>query len=61
MRIKEKKTYGGIHPDDYVHWFLPKTEHMLRVLKPTGTFVLNIVVNNSGSLYQEPLISIRTS
>lgn len=20
-----KKTYGGIHPDDYVAWFLPKT------------------------------------
>ncbi len=37
-----KKTYGGIQPDKYVEWFLPKSKEMLRVLKPTGTFVLNI-------------------
>ena len=39
---QRKKTYGGVSPDDYVAWFLPKTEQFLRVLKPTGTFVLNI-------------------
>jgi site-specific DNA-methyltransferase (adenine-specific) len=37
-----KNTYGGIHPDKYVEWFLPKTEQFLRVLKPSGTFILNI-------------------
>lgn len=37
-----KHTYGGIHPDKYVEWFLPISEQLLRVLKPTGTFVLNI-------------------
>jgi len=37
-----KNTYGGIHPDKYVKWFLPKSEQFLRVLKPSGTFVLNI-------------------
>lgn len=37
-----KNTYGGVHPDNYVEWFLPKTEQFLRVLKPSGTFVLNI-------------------
>ena len=37
-----KNTYGGIYPDKYVEWFLPITEQLLRVLKPTGTFVLNI-------------------
>lgn len=37
-----KNTYGGIHPDQYVEWFLPKSEQFLRVLKPSGTFVLNI-------------------
>jgi len=37
-----KKTYGGIHPDLYVNWFLPITSELLRILKPTGTFVLNI-------------------
>ncbi|KKL85496.1 hypothetical protein LCGC14_1954170, partial [marine sediment metagenome] len=39
---QRKKTYGGIHPDNYVEWFLPTTEQLLRVLKPTGTFILNI-------------------
>ncbi|MCS7038841.1 MAG: site-specific DNA-methyltransferase [Caldilineales bacterium] len=36
------KTYGGIKPDEYVEWFLPRSEQFLRVLKPTGTFILNI-------------------
>lgn len=56
---QRKKTYGGIHPDDYVEWFLPKTEQMLRVLKPTGTFVLNIkekVVDGERSTYVMELI-----
>ncbi|MEI6290414.1 MAG: site-specific DNA-methyltransferase [Chloroflexota bacterium] len=35
-------TYGGIKPDEYVKWFLPISEELLRVLKPTGTFILNI-------------------
>lgn len=34
--------YGGIKPDDYVDWFLPRAEQFLRVLKPSGSFVLNI-------------------
>jgi len=37
-----KNSYGGIHPDKYVEWFLPITDQLLRVLKSTGTFVLNI-------------------
>jgi site-specific DNA-methyltransferase (adenine-specific)/site-specific DNA-methyltransferase (cytosine-N4-specific) len=37
-----KDTYGGIHPDRYVKWFLPISKELLRVLKPTGTFILNI-------------------
>ena len=35
-------TYGGIKPDKYVDWFTPKSQEFLRVLKPTGTFILNI-------------------
>lgn len=35
-------TYGGIKPDDYVAWFLPRSQQFLRVLKPTGTFILNL-------------------
>jgi DNA modification methylase len=37
-----KDTYGGIHPDSYVEWFLPFSSELLRVLKPEGTFILNI-------------------
>lgn len=39
---QRKNTYGGIHPDDYVAWFLPIGQELMRVLKPTGTFILNI-------------------
>ncbi len=39
---RRAKTYGGIHPDEYVQWFLPRAAMFLRVLKPTGTFILNI-------------------
>lgn len=38
----QKKTYGGIHPDKYVEWFLPISLELKRVLKPNGSFVLNI-------------------
>ena len=36
------KTYGGIKPEDYVDWFIPRAEEFLRVLKPDGTFILNV-------------------
>jgi DNA modification methylase len=54
-----KKTYGGIAPDDYVKWFLPFSEQMLRILKPQGSFVLNIkekVVNGERHPYVLDLI-----
>lgn len=35
-------TYGGIKPEEYVDWFLQKSEQFLGVLKPSGTFILNI-------------------
>ena len=35
-------TYGGIKPEQYVDWFLPKSEQFLRTLKSTGSFILNI-------------------
>jgi len=36
------QTYGGVKPDNYVEWFLPISAELLRVLKPDGTFILNI-------------------
>lgn len=56
---QRKNTYGGIHPDKYVAWFLPISEQLLRVLKPTGTFILNIkekVVDGERSTYVMELI-----
>jgi DNA modification methylase len=56
---QRKNTYGGIKPDDYVDWFLPKAAQFFRVLKPRGTFVLNIkerVVNGERHTYVIELI-----
>jgi DNA modification methylase len=39
---RRTKTYGGVRPENYVEWFLPRAAEFLRVLKPTGSFVLNI-------------------
>jgi DNA modification methylase len=39
---KRKNTYGGTSPEKYVGWFLPRSKQFLRILKPTGTFILNI-------------------
>lgn len=39
---RRKHTYGGIKPEEYVEWFLSRSEQFLRVLKPTRTFILNI-------------------
>ena len=39
---QRKNSYGGIHPNKYVKWFLPISSELLRVMKPTGTFILNI-------------------
>ncbi|WP_417657092.1 DNA-methyltransferase [Pseudidiomarina aestuarii] len=39
---QRSKQYGGVKPDDYVAWFVPIAEQLRRVLKPAGSFVLNI-------------------
>lgn len=56
---QRKTTYGGVSPEEYVEWFLPISKELLRVLKPSGTFVLNIkekVVNGERSTYVMELI-----
>ena len=37
-----KKTYGGVPTKKYVDWFLPISAELKRVLKPSGSFILNI-------------------
>jgi len=39
---QRKNSYGGVSPSKYVEWFLPISKELLRVLKPSGTFILNI-------------------
>ena len=61
---QRKNTYGGIPHNKYVDWFRPISEQLLRVLKPTGTFVLNIkekVVHGERSTYvMELILSMRS-
>src|SRR5437762_9395989 len=54
-----KHTYGGIDADHYVEWFLPISAELRRVLKPGGTFILNIkekVVDGERHTYVMELI-----
>ncbi|MDR2042106.1 MAG: site-specific DNA-methyltransferase [Tannerella sp.] len=56
---QRKSTYGGIGVDEYVSWFMPVSAELLRVLKPSGTFILNIkekVVDGERSTYVIELI-----
>ena len=56
---QRKKSYGGVKNNEYVSWFLPISAQLFRVLKPTGTFILNIkenVVNGERSTYVLELI-----
>lgn len=43
-----KKEYGNADKEDYVKWFRPFGEQIFRILKPEGSFVLNI-----GGSYQK--------
>ena len=55
-----KDTYGGVNVNKYVEWFSPIAEQIRRVLKPTGSFILNIkekTVDGQRSLYVYDLVS----
>ena len=54
-----KSTYGGIPIKKYVEWFLPISEELKRILKPNGSFILNIkerAVNGERHTYVLELI-----
>lgn len=54
-----RKRDVAIHPDRYVEWFLPISAELQRVLKPDGTFILNIkekVANGERHTYVIELI-----
>ena len=58
-----KKTYEGVAVHQYVQWMLPITYQLKRVLKPRGSFILNIkerVVNGERHTYViELLLAMR--
>jgi len=40
--MKRKETYGGVPASEYVGWWMDRAKQMRRILKPTGSLVLNI-------------------
>jgi len=40
--LNRKKEYGNVHADDYVEWFVPFADEVNRIIKPTGSFVIDI-------------------
>ncbi|MDR1350683.1 MAG: site-specific DNA-methyltransferase [Zoogloeaceae bacterium] len=40
--LKRKKEYGNEDEDKYVDWFMGFAGHLRRILKPTGSFVLDL-------------------
>jgi len=40
--MRKYDLFKGIHPDKYVDWFLPIGKEIFRILKPNGSFILNI-------------------
>lgn len=56
---RRKNSYGGVAPEEYVEWFLPVASELKRVLKPGGSFILNIkerVVNGERGTYVLELV-----
>ena len=52
--MQRDATYGGIHELQYAQWFREHADEFQRILKPTGSMVLNIKEHSSGgsrSLY----------
>jgi DNA modification methylase len=40
--LLRKKAYGNVHADDYIEWFLKFAREFRRILKPTGSLIIDI-------------------
>lgn len=40
--LRRKKAYGNVTADEYVDWFCPFADEIFRVLRPDGSFVLDL-------------------
>jgi DNA modification methylase len=59
--LRRKKAYGNVTAPEYVEWFWPFAQEIFRVLRPDGSFVLELGGSwNPGSgtrsLYQYELL-----
>jgi site-specific DNA-methyltransferase (cytosine-N4-specific) len=59
--LRRKKAYGNVAADEYVEWFLPFAQEIHRVLRPDGSFVMELggawnPGSGTRSLYQYELI-----
>jgi len=58
-----ESTYGGVPPKEYVGWFLPIADELRRVLKPDGSFILNIkervIDGERGTYVYELVLALR--
>ena len=56
---QRKNSYGGIAPDEYVEWFLPVSEQLLRVVSgERSTYVMELIMamRDQGWLWTEEYI-----
>ena len=44
---RRKRVYDGISENEYVDWFIPITKEIERILRPSGSFFLNIKPHSS--------------
>jgi len=40
--LLRKKAYGNVHADEYVDWFMQFAREFARILKPTGSLIIDI-------------------
>jgi DNA modification methylase len=59
--LRRRKAYGNVEPSEYMEWFWPFAEEIQRVLRPDGSFVLELGGawnrgSGTRSMYQYELI-----
>jgi DNA modification methylase len=59
--LRRRKAYGNVEASEYVDWFAPFAEEIYRVLRPDGSFVLDLggawnPGSGTRSLYQYELV-----
>jgi len=53
---KRLETYGGITPDKYAAWLSLISDNIMRVIKPTGSFVINVKEGANQGIRQRYLL-----